>query len=82
MVRVCEDMAVVHRLQSGHGEWADDMALVETLTHDTLHEYFMGTLQPAIKCVSYREYMLFPYFVYIYRDGHGSMYFSFNMRSI
>ena len=28
VVRVCDDMSLVHRLQTGHGEWADDMALV------------------------------------------------------
>ena len=31
VVRVCDDMAEVHRLQSGHGEWTDDMALVMIL---------------------------------------------------
>ena len=27
-MRVNEDVALVHRLQKNHGEWADDMALV------------------------------------------------------
>lgn len=30
VVRVLEDMVEVHRLQAGHGEWNDDMALVKT----------------------------------------------------
>ena len=30
VVRVLEDMVEVHRLQTGHGEWNDDMALVKT----------------------------------------------------
>jgi hypothetical protein len=29
-VRVSDDMALVHQLQAGHGEWADDIALVHT----------------------------------------------------
>ena len=27
-VRVSDDMTLVHQLQDGHGEWADDIALV------------------------------------------------------
>ena len=29
VVRVLEDMVEVHQLQTGHGEWNDDMALVK-----------------------------------------------------
>ena len=32
VVRVCDDMATVHQLQSGHGEWTGDMALVLIIT--------------------------------------------------
>ena len=28
VVRVSDDIAAVHQMQYGHGEWADDMALV------------------------------------------------------
>ena len=28
VVRVGDDIATVHKLQCGHGEWTDDMALV------------------------------------------------------
>ena len=31
VVRVIDDMAETHRLQQGHGEWIDDMALVHYL---------------------------------------------------
>ena len=30
VVRVIDDLAETYRLQKGHGEWADDMALVQT----------------------------------------------------
>ena len=30
VVCVLEDMVEVYRLQTGHGEWNDDMALVKT----------------------------------------------------
>lgn len=33
VVCVLEDMVEVHRLQAGHGEWNDDMALVKTLSN-------------------------------------------------
>lgn len=37
-VRISDDMARVHSLQPGHGEWNDDMALVriEALYHSIL----------------------------------------------
>ena len=31
VVRVIDDIAETYRLQKGHGEWADDMALVHYL---------------------------------------------------
>ena len=37
VVRVCEDMAEVHRLQSEHGGWTDDMALVHYVLQFTTH---------------------------------------------
>ena len=31
VVRILDDMVQVHSLQTGHGDWNDDMALVNTL---------------------------------------------------
>ena len=36
-VRVSDDMAEVHQLQCGHGEWANDMALVCTCSTGRVH---------------------------------------------
>ena len=43
VVRVIDDMAETHRLQQGHGEWIDDMALVHYLFH-------MKARQPKGRC--------------------------------
>ena len=36
VVRVIDDIAETYRLQKGHGEWADDMALVHYLFQQEL----------------------------------------------
>ena len=36
VVRILDDIAVVHDLQEGHGGWVDDMALVSILIVDLL----------------------------------------------
>lgn len=33
VVRIIDDIAETYRLQQGHGEWIDDMALVHYLFH-------------------------------------------------
>ena len=53
VVKILDDIAMVHDLQEGHGGWVDDMALVSLLLLSTEKDSLSLTLSLSLSLPSY-----------------------------
>ena len=59
VVCVIDDMAEVFRLQKGHGEWADDMALVCNTLVKSIQNLMFGRFGLYLETVKYTKFAPF-----------------------